>query len=69
MLDITTALLLFLPLFLVVNLLAALPGRRDLREVVKVGLRHTGLGAAVLIGVCIACHFLFGWLLSRPPLW
>ena len=34
--------LLFIPLFVVINLIAAVPGRDDLKDAVRVGLRHAG---------------------------
>ena len=61
--------LLFLPLFLVINLVAAVPGRTDLKEIAKVGMRHFYAGTATLIVVSIVLYFLMGWLIDIEPLW
>lgn len=61
--------LLFIPLFLVINLIAAVPGRDDLREVVKVGVRHACVGAIALIVISAVLYFLMGWILTTEPLW
>ncbi|NRA95803.1 MAG: hypothetical protein HRU14_06290, partial [Planctomycetes bacterium] len=50
--------LLFLPLFLVINLVAAVPGRADLKDVAKVGFRHFYTGTAMLIGTSAVLYFL-----------
>ena len=61
--------LLFIPLFLVINLVAAVPGRSDLKDVAKVGFRHFYTGTAMLIGASTVLYFLLGWLIGIEPLW
>lgn len=61
--------LLFLPLFLVINLVAAVPGREDLKDVAKVGIRHFYLGTTTLVVVSCVLYFLMGWLIDIEPLW
>ena len=61
--------LLFLPLFLVINLVAAVPGREDLKDVVKVGFRHFNVGTVTLIVISVVLYFLMGWLIDIEPLW
>lgn len=60
---------LFLVIFLVINLVAAAPGRPEIRDVVRVGLRHFVMGSVIIIVASAALYFLFNWLISRPPLW
>lgn len=69
MIDLGLSIALFLPLFLVVNVLAAIPGRRDLGAAIRLGVRHAVVGSLVLTAVCVVCYFAFGWLLVNPPLW
>ena len=61
--------LLFIPLFVVINLVAAVPGRSDLREVVRVGMRHAIVGAVTLIVVSFVLYFLMGWVIGTQPWW
>jgi uncharacterized membrane protein YadS len=61
--------LLFLPLFLVINLVAAVPGREDLKDVVKVGFRNFYVGTVTLIVISVVLYFLMGWLIDIEPLW
>lgn len=58
----------FLPLFFVVNVLAAVPGRDDLGEAVKVGLRHFIVGTLGIWGAALAIHYGVGFLIDMPPL-
>ncbi|HMS16794.1 MAG TPA: hypothetical protein PKA37_08125 [Planctomycetota bacterium] len=61
--------LLFLPLFLLVNMVAAVPGRRDLKEAARVGFRHFVVGTVVLLIVGTALFLLMAWFTRRTPLW
>jgi hypothetical protein len=69
MLSFWESFLLFLPVFLVVNLVAAVPGRADLRDAARAGLRTFVVGTVVLIVVSTILFFLMGWMITRPPLW
>lgn len=61
--------LLFLPLFLVINLVAAVPGRDDLKDVVKVGFRHFYAGTTALVVVSAVLYFFMGWVITSEPWW
>ena len=62
------ALLLFLPLFIVVNLVASVPGREDLSQALRIGLRHTLKGLAIFVLATVAVHFVLGWGIDHGPL-
>jgi len=61
--------LLFIPLFVVINLIAAVPGRDDLKDAVRVGLRHAGQGVVALVGISFVLYFLMSWVLTSEPWW
>ena len=63
------SILFFLPLFLVVNLVAAVPGRDELKNAMRVGFRHFVTGTLILFVGCAAFYWLMEWLISIPPLW
>ncbi len=69
MLSLVESVLFFLPVFLIINVVAAVPGRPDVRTAVKAGLRHFAIGTLTLIVSCAVLHLLMSWLISRPPLW
>lgn len=60
--------LLFLPLFLAVNIVAAAPGRESLRDILRAGLRHFVIGTVILVAASAGIYLLMEWVLSRPPL-
>lgn len=61
--------LLFIPVFLIVNIVAAVPGRRDLREALRVGIRHFVYGTVALLAAGGVLFLLMEWLTRRTPLW
>jgi hypothetical protein len=61
--------LLFLPLFLLVNFVAAVPGRKDLKEAMRVGFRHFVVGTIVLIVAGTLLFLLMDWFTRRTPTW
>ena len=69
MISLGMSILLFLPIFLAVNIVAALPGRTSIRTAVRVGARHFAYGTVIIFAASALLHFLMVWLLSRPPLW
>ena len=62
------AFILFVPVFLAINVLAAIPGRDDLRQALKVGVRHFAIWSAVLIGAAIVLDLLILFLKGTHPL-
>ena len=62
------SILLFIPLFFAINLVAAIPGRRNLNEIFKVGFRQFLTGSVVLLVACSLLFLLMGWLTGRAPL-
>lgn len=68
MIPLWVSFLLFLPIFLAVNLIAAIPGRADLKEALRVGLRHFLYGTLIVVVSCVVLHYLMVWLIARPPL-
>ena len=69
MISLGMSILLFLPIFLVVNLVAAMPGRESIRTAVRVGVRHFVYGTVIIFAASALLHFLMVWLLNHPPLW
>ena len=61
--------LLFFPLFLAINLVAAVPGRESLKEAVRIGVRHTIVGTTVLVVVSTVLFFFMSWMSGLEPLW
>lgn len=64
-----TTIALFLPAFLVLELVSAAPGRPDLDMVMKHGLRNFGRHVVYLVLICAGLHFVSEFLVRRPPLW
>lgn len=69
MLSIWVTALLFLPVFLVINLVAASPGREDLRAIARLGFRHFVIGTVAVFAGSAVLYFLMNWLISIRPLW
>lgn len=69
MISLWMSIVLFLPVFLAINLAAAIPGRPVLRDALRIGFRHFVVGTAVIFAGSAALHFLMEWLIRRPPLW
>lgn len=67
--DLLHSAMLFIPLFLVVNLIAAAPGRDDLKDAVRVGLRHSLFGTVALVVISTVLYFLMGWIIDSRPWW
>lgn len=67
--SLATTLLLFLPAFLVLELVSAAPGRSDLDEVMRHGFRNFGRHVVYLALVCAGLHFFSEFMVRRPPLW
>jgi hypothetical protein len=64
-----TTIALFLPAFLVLELVSAAPGRPDLDQVMRHGLRNFGRHLVYLVLICAGLHFFAEFMVSRPPLW
>jgi hypothetical protein len=64
-----TTIALFLPAFLVLELLSAAPGRPDLDQVMRHGLRNFGRHVVYLVLICAGLHFFAEFMVRRPPLW
>jgi hypothetical protein len=64
-----TTIALFLPAFLVLELVSAAPGRPDLEQVVRHGLRNFGRHVVYLALICAALHFFSELMVRRSPLW
>jgi hypothetical protein len=60
---------LFLPVFLVLELISAAPGRPDLDQAIRHGLRNFGRHFVYLVIICAALHFLTNFMVGRAPLW
>jgi hypothetical protein len=60
---------LFLPVFLVLELVSAAPGRPDLDEVIRHGLRNFGRHLVYLVAICAALHFFTSFMVRTSPLW
>jgi hypothetical protein len=60
---------LFLPVFLVLELISAAPGRKDLDQVVRHGLRNFGRHVVYLVLICAGLHFFTEFMVHRAPLW
>jgi hypothetical protein len=60
---------LFLPAFLVLELVSAAPGRPDLDEVMRHGCRNFGRHVVYLVLICAGLHFFSEFMVRRPPLW
>lgn len=60
---------LFLPVFLVLELVSAAPGRPDLDQVIRHGLRNFGRHLVYLVAICAALHFFTVFMVNRAPLW
>jgi len=69
MISLWLSILLFLPIYLGVNLVAAVPGRGSLREAARVGFRRFLWGTLIIFAGTLILHLLLVWMLSRPPLW
>ena len=69
MIGLGTTIALFIPVFLVLELLTAAPGRRELRDVVRVGVRSFGRHLVYIALGCAALHFLTEFMHGRAPLW
>ena len=69
MTSLPVTILLFLPVFLAVNIAAAIPGRADLKDAVRVGMRHFLYGTVIIAAGTVLLHLLMVWLLDREPLW
>jgi hypothetical protein len=61
--------LLFLPVFLVLELVSAAPGRMDLGMVARHGVRNFGRHLVILIVVCVGLHLFTEFMIDRAPLW
>jgi hypothetical protein len=68
-LSLWTTIALFLPVFLVLELVSAAPGRPDLDQVVRHGLRNFGRHLVYLALICAALHFFAEFMVRRNPLW
>lgn len=66
MISVTEHVLLFLPLFLAVNLCAAIPGRVGLREILRQALRNFLFGTGLMVACVVIFYLFFNWL-SAPP--
>jgi hypothetical protein len=60
---------LFLPVFLVLELVSAAPGRPSLDQVVRHGLRNFGRHLVYLVLICAGLHFFTSFMVKVPPLW
>jgi hypothetical protein len=60
---------LFIPVFLVLELVSAAPGRPDLDQAVRHGLRNFGRHLVYLVLICAGLHVFTNFMVSRPPLW
>ncbi len=60
---------LFVPVFLCLELVSAAPGRPDLDQVVRHGLRNFGRHLVYLAVICAALHFFAEIMIRRAPLW
>ncbi len=61
--------LLLLPLLLGINLMAALPGRSDLKQVWRVALRAFMSWVVGLIGISVVLYFVMDWVIAGTPWW
>jgi hypothetical protein len=60
---------LFIPVFLALELVSAAPGRPDLDQVIRHGLRNFGRHLVYLVVICAGLHFFTNFMVQRPPLW
>jgi len=69
MMTLWMSIVLFLPVFLAVNLVASLPGHADIKAALRTGVRHFVVGTVIILVGSAILHFLMVWLLGRGPLW
>jgi hypothetical protein len=60
---------LFLPVFLVLELVSAAPGRPDLDQVLRHGFRNFGRHVVYLAIICAGLHFFSEFMVRHSPLW
>ena len=60
---------LFPPLFFVIEMLSAAPGRPSMQDVLRRGARNFGRHLVLFVAFSLAFHWVTGFFLNRPPLW
>ena len=69
MLPLWASILLFFPVFLVICMVCALPGKVSIQEARRAGLRQFLVGSAWMLFGSLAFSLISKWFLGRAPLW